>query len=201
MLNCKNKGYSMRLFFLALFTFSSSVVLAQENPYSKVDSIMRAYDTKIKSADNLYKVVNYIRNTFLEDSLRFRASFIWITENIAYDVKAYLKEDLAAGQLNYAVKNKKAICSGYTSLVKFFCGSLNIECETVVGYGRASKNKIVMNQSYLRSNHAWNSVKINGTWRLVDATWAAGAVDDSDEENLVFISGLKKYILIHLQKN
>ena len=147
---------------------------------------MRGYKEKIKSADELYKIVYYIRNTFQTDSIRLRASVIWITENIAYDVKAFQKEDPTAAQLSYVIKNKKAICGGYASLVKFFCNSFNIECETVIGYGRAGKNKIVMNQSYLRSNHAWNSVKINDTWRLIDATWAAGRVDDTDEKNLVF---------------
>ena len=200
----------MRLFCLSVFILLSTPCISQPNPYSKVDSLMREYSTKIKSADDLYKVVDYIRNTFSEDSLRFRAAFIWITDNIAYDVKAYQKEDPAAAQLNYAVKNRKAICSGYTSLVKFFCSAFNIECETVIGYGRASKNKIVMNQEYLRNNHAWNSVKINGTWRLADATWAAGGVDDRDEENLVFHKEFKeiyydtppeKLILNHFPQN
>jgi Transglutaminase-like superfamily len=176
----------MRLLFLSVLIFFAVSGLAQESPYAGVDSLMRGYNQKIKSADELYKVVYYIRNNFEADSLRLRASIIWITENIAYDVKAYEKEDPSAAQLIYVVKNKKAICSGYASLVKFFCNSFNIECEIVNGYGRAGKNKIVMNQTYLRSNHAWNSIKVNGTWRLVDATWAAGVVDDSDEDNLVY---------------
>lgn len=176
----------MRSFFLAVLLFLSVTSFCQQNPYAIVDSTMRAYKEKIKSADELYKVVYYIRNTFKADSLRLRASVIWITENIAYDVKAFQKEDPAAAQLSYAIKNKKAICSGYASLVKFFCNSFNIECETVHGYGRAGRSKIVMNQTYLRSNHAWNSVKINGEWRLIDATWAAGVVDDTDEENLIY---------------
>ncbi len=123
----------MRLFCLSVFILLSTPCISQSNPYSKVDSLMREYSTKIKSADDLYKVVDYIRNTFSEDSLRFRAAFIWITDNIAYDVKAYQKEDPAAAQLNYAVKNKKAICSGYTSLVKFFCSAFNmVACSSTV---------------------------------------------------------------------
>ena len=200
----------MRLFCLSVFILITTSCISQFSPYSRVDSLMRAYNKKIKSADDLYKVVDYIRNSFSEDSLRFRAAFIWITDNIAYDVKAFLKEDPAAAQLSYAVKNKKAICSGYAALVKFFCSAFNIECETVIGYGRANKNKIVMNQEYIRNNHAWNSVKINGSWRLVDATWAAGAVDDRDEENLVFHKGFteiyydtppEKLILNHFPQN
>ena len=176
----------MRLLVLSVLIFSAVSGVAQENPYARVDSLMRVYKEKIKSADELYKVIYYIRNNFEADSLRLRASIIWITENIAYDVKAFEKEDPSAAQLIYVIKNKKTICGGYASLVKFFCNSFNIECEIVNGYGRAGKNKIVMNQSYLRSNHAWNSIKINDTWRLVDATWAAGVVDDSDEDNLVY---------------
>jgi transglutaminase/protease-like cytokinesis protein 3 len=176
----------MRLFFLSVLIFFAVSGLAQGTPYERVDSLMRCYKEKIKSADDLYKVVYYIRSNFQADSLRLRASIIWITENIAYDVKTYKKEDPSAAQLIYVIKNKRAICGGYASLVNFFCNSFNIECEIVNGYGRAGKNKIVMNQSYLRSNHAWNSIKINGTWRLVDATWAAGVVDDSDEDNLVY---------------
>ena len=156
-----------------LFITLSLTGLAQENPYNKVDSLMRGYKEKIKSVDDLYKVVYYIRNTFNADSLRLRAAVIWITENIAYDIKAFQKEDPSAALLSYVIRNKKAICSGYASLVKFFCSSFNIDCEIVEGYGRTGKSKIVMNQSYLRSNHAWNSVKINNTWRLIDATWAA----------------------------
>lgn len=35
----------------------------------------------------------------------------------------------------------------------------------------------------LRSNHAWNAVKINNNWRLLDPTWAAGTVDDIDKDD------------------
>lgn len=49
-----------------------------------------------------------------------------------------------------------------------------------------------MNQSYLRNNHAWNAVRINGNCRLVDATWAAGGVAESDEDNIVFYKNFKE---------
>jgi len=144
----------MRVLFLSVLAFLAVSGLAQERPYARVDSLMRQYREKIKSADELYKVIYYIRNNFEVDSLRLRASIIWITENIAYDVKAFQKEDPSAAQLIYVIKYKKAICGGYASLVKFFCNSFNIECEIVNGYGRSGKSKIVMNQTYLRSNHA-----------------------------------------------
>lgn len=147
---------------------------------------MRAYKEKIRTADNLYKVIYFIRQSFAVDSLRLRASFIWITENIAYDVKAYQKEDPIAAQLNYVIANKKAICGGYAALLKFFCDAFNIENRVIEGYGRTGKRGIHIRQDKLRTNHAWNAVNINGVWRLMDATWAAGFVDDSDEDKLVY---------------
>lgn len=66
---------------------------AQNADYKNVDSVMRQYNEKIKSSDELYKVVYFIRNTFDADSLRLRASFIWITENISYDIAGFKKDD------------------------------------------------------------------------------------------------------------
>src|SRR5262249_35212157 len=33
-------------------------------------------------------------------------------------------------------------------------------------------------QEIAKSNHAWNAVRIDGHWHLVDATWGAGSVGD-----------------------
>ena len=167
-------------------------VSAQTQPYIKVDSIMRQYNEKVKSADELYKIVYFIRNTFDADSLRLRASFIWITENISYDIEAFKKDDSRASMLNYVAKNKKAICGGYASLLKFFCDAFNIESEIVYGLARTGKRGVNINRYNLRSNHAWNAVKINDNWRLIDATWAAGSTDDKDEENLKYYKDYKE---------
>lgn len=164
---------------LAFLCMAERSVHAQANPYAAVDSIMRACKLKIKSQDELYKLTYFIRTHFTEDSLRFRASFIWITENIAYDVKAYEEGDTKAGQLDYVILNKRAVCGGYAALLKYLCDAFSIPCEIIEGYGRARKQDLVMRQSKLVTNHAWNAVKINGTWRQADATWAAGGVDEN----------------------
>ena len=147
---------------------------------------MRQYKEKIRSSDELYKVVYFIRNTFDADSLRLRASFIWITENISYDVEGFEKEDPRSSMLNYVIKNKKAVCGGYAGLLKFFCDAFRIDCVIITGRARAGKRDVNISQSDLRSNHAWNAVKINNNWRLIDPTWAAGVVDETDENNLKF---------------
>ena len=175
---------------LILFLILINKAEAQNMSYGRVDIIMRNYKEKIKYSDDLYKLIYFIRTHFTEDSLRLRASFIWIAENIKYDVQAALKEDPSAAQLPYVIKNKKAICSGYTTLLKYFCDAFSIESQIVEGRARGGKRDINLVQSYSRSNHSWNTVRINNQWRLIDPTWAAGEVDDTDEDHPFFI---KKY--------
>jgi len=177
------------LFFLSLIGCKIS---AQTQSYVRVDGIMRQYDDKIKSADDLYKVVYFIRNTFNADSLRLSTSFIWITENINYDIEGFEKEDPRSSILSYVIKNKKAVCGGYAGLLKFFCDAFNIESEIVYGIARTGKKDINVSRYNLRSNHAWNAVKINNNWRLIDATGAAGTVDDTDEEKLKYYKDYKE---------
>jgi hypothetical protein len=154
--------------------------MAQHDPYARVDSLMRLYNWKIKDVNEIYRLTHYIRTNFDADSLRVRACFIWITHNIAYDVRAYNGSDLMAGSVDYALKKRKAVCSGYASLFKLLCDALDIECEIVTGYARGVGNSLVIHDKNIPSNHAWNAVKVNGTWRLLDATWAAGFVTEKN---------------------
>ena len=131
----------IRLYYVSILLFLSVSGDSQQKPYYRTDSLMRVYQERIKTADELYKVIYYIRTNFKEDSLKLRASFIWITENIAYDVKAFIKEDPIASQINYVIKNKKAVCGGYAALLKYFCDGFNIECEVVEGYARLVRIK------------------------------------------------------------
>ena len=176
----------MRFATILLLTFFIHSNASSQNAYERVDSVMRAYDKKVKSVEDLWSLSYYIRNTFTEDSLRLRAAFIWITENIAYDVEAFEKEDPRAAQIEYVLKNKKGICSGYANLLKFFCDSYKIENEIVHGRARGGKNDVYVANTRFRTNHAWNAVKVNGQWRLIDATWAAGIVSENEEDDPAF---------------
>jgi len=166
--------------------------IGQLDTYRNVDSVMRKYSEKIKSADELYKVVYFIRKSFSVDSIRLRACFIWVTENINYDMDGYKREDPRSSMLEYGVKNKKAICGGYANLMKFFCDAFNLESEIVSGYARTGKKDVSIGQSNLKANHAWNAVKVNGNWRLIDATWATGSVDETKEDDPKYYKDFKE---------
>jgi hypothetical protein len=53
---------------------------------------------------------------------------------------------------------------------------LDIECVIVSGYARGYGSSLFGAENPHSSNHAWNKVKIDGNWYLIDTTWDSGYV-------------------------
>lgn len=166
------KTIFLSLLFVSVFHFA----FAQSNPYRQVDSLMATYTKPVKNADGLRDLWYFIYRNVYTDSLRLRATVDWIAANIAYDLKLFQSGSEEAITLNDVVKRKKAVCGGYAALLKYMCDLFQIECEVVSGRARGFDRDVYMQQAKLIDNHAWNIVKINGTWRLLDPTWIAGSV-------------------------
>lgn len=54
------------------------------------------------------------------------------------------------------------VCEAYARMTKEICDAVGIECEYVIGYA---------DNGIERAGHAWNRVKINGTWYWTDTCW------------------------------
>lgn len=61
------------------------------------------------------------------------------------------------------LKEKKAVCEGYSKAFKYILDSLNIPNIIVCGTGNDGSGQI--------ESHAWNYVNLNGLWYAIDATW------------------------------
>lgn len=120
---------------------------------------------------------------FKQDTIK--SVFDWIANNIKYDVdklnetkkvsnsKFKNEEAYKKYLLEKVIKRKKGVCEDYALLFDAIIKKLGYESYIVSGYTKTDKGKI--NRSI---GHAWNAVKVNETWRLYDATWAAGYVKD-----------------------
>ncbi len=114
--------------------------------------------------------------------------FIWVADNIRYDVKKLNKlketpiakrqnqrsispEEHRAALINDALKNKKGVCEEYAAVFDALVKALGYEAYIVDGYTKKQNGNINR-----KIGHAWNAVKVNGTWKLYDATWGAGYV-------------------------
>lgn len=174
-----------QLFFL--FLFISSIGYGQD--FSKIDNLVKTYP-RYTSPENL---ANRISRDFKSDANKARAAFQWLTNNIRYNLEEYYKPKRII-QFRYsteeerqqklqAVKDKlvkdafltkMGVCEEYAQSFKKVADLLGIEAEVIKGYVRNSVYDI--GRIPTTTNHAWNVVKIDNRWVLLDATWAAGYV-------------------------
>ena len=84
----------------------------------------------------------------------------YIVENIEYD-STVSKANIY--NIYGALINREAVCEGYAKAFKYIMDKLNIPCLIACGVGLNSKGQT--------ESHAWNYVRVYGTWYAVDTTW------------------------------
>jgi len=132
--------------------------------FSKADSIalnLRCYETYT------YVEITHDLTKNLDTELeKHRAIFRWITDSIDYSFR-YRGSDP-----NLVIKKGIAVCAGYASLYKSMCDAADMQCIIVSGYTKTIPDDI--QRKIKKTDHAWNRIKIDDQWYLIDVTWAAG---------------------------
>jgi hypothetical protein len=126
-----------------------------------------------QTQDDLTSISQKITSNLSDDSLKIAAIYFWITSNISYDFrfKNRVESDTTLTQEPYnVVKTKKAICIGYAKLFKELCQLNNITAYIVEGIVKNGHGILEI------EGHAWNVVRLNENYYLLDATWGAGDV-------------------------
>lgn len=180
------------------FTFILFVVFSQKTfaqKYQHIEEIVKKYPTSIKKPERL---AHLIVQDFSSEEDKAVAAYIWIAQNIKYDVKEFKKitsgkkkppsftaknsAELEKKVQKYynekmlsALKKKKGVCDHYSLIYKAVAENAGLQIERVTGY---SKNDFRdLGKMPKKPDHAWNKVKVNNEWRYIDATWGAGFVD------------------------
>lgn len=168
------------ILFFSLSSFSQN--------FEKVDAIVINYPR----FSNVEDLANQIEKDFSSDADKSRAAFFWLAKNIRYNLREFYnprkrkytfsykseeektekiqahKDDLVAETF----RNQTGVCEEYAQSFKKICDVLNIEAEVLKGNVRTSIDEI--GKIPATTNHAWNAVKIDEKWIILDATWAAG---------------------------
>jgi len=190
----------VRFLLLILFPvslFSQSLAELKAFDYGRADSIALHFPKK------KYKSVTEIAVALTEglttEQEKFRVVFRWITDNIEYNKSA--QNVVEADKI---VRKNKAVCQGFSNLLKEMCNTVNIPCEVIAGYTKTEVKDI--NKALKKTDHAWNCVQLYGTWYLVDVTWATSKynvvshkyIKEFDEH--YFLTPSEKFILDHYPK-
>lgn len=151
----------------------STEKIAQQD-FEKIDRLAEKLNYSGESVSELASILEQNANTEAEKA---RIIYAWVTQHITYDVPAFLD---AVNNDNYpdvspqkVLRDRTTICSGYSNLYYALAEAMNLESAIVVGYAKGATPE---EDRFQDVNHAWNAVKIDGAWYLLDATWGAGSV-------------------------
>lgn len=111
-----------------------------------------------------------------------RAIFTWCHHNISYDAANFLAGTVPRGHTaEDTIRYGKGVCDGYSKVYHSIAERAGLECVIIQGHGKGynyapAPPGVVPPRD---SNHAWNAVRLDdGTWKLVDACWGAGHIDN-----------------------
>lgn len=179
------------------YLFSQTGIDIKNFDYHRADSI--ALNFPKKKFKTVSDVASVLTQDLTTEHEKFRAIFRWITDNIEYNKTAQNVADA-----DKVVRKNKAVCQGFSNLLKEMCTVVNIPCESITGY---TKTEIAdINRKLKKTDHAWNCVKLYGKWYLVDVTWATSKLNVVNRkfvkefDEYYYLTPPEKFILDHYPK-
>ncbi|MDX2195535.1 MAG: transglutaminase domain-containing protein [Cytophagales bacterium] len=184
---------------IIIILFALLTGLAANSQYTDIDTKAKALSKQdSKTVESLAQAISMIADT---DALKVRAIFVWMSGNISYDLSMFKSGNVRDQTPEGVLKRKTAVCQGYSELFKKLCILTGVPCEVVAGYSKGFGYR--QGRSFKNTDHAWNTVKINNQWMLLDATWGAGYLNENDdyvasftEEH--FLTAPHRFIIKHL---
>lgn len=106
----------------------------------------------------------YVCRPHRSDVQRLRAIFTWVGEKIAWD-------DDIDGEINVrrVVQVRRGSSREVAALVMEMCSAVGLQAEVVHGYLKSPGEQLDLD-SLSRPNHWWNTVLIDGEWRIMDCS-------------------------------
>ncbi len=126
----------------------------------------------------LPELVGYFKQKAKNERHLVRLFHDWITNNISYDVKAYMSGNHPSQDYERVLKYKTAICSGYSNLFDKMCEMARLKSDRISGYSRGYGFNLFDREDMNRQKHSWNAVQCDGQWYLLDLTWDAGFIEN-----------------------
>jgi len=166
--------FLLHLIFPALVNAAQSQTL--RSPFNVIDAYMR--HCPAASERSISDIAYYINRSARTDLEKARAVYVWMTDNVSYNDAGYNSGNTGDNSAENVLKTRVAVCAGFADLFTEIAVKTGIEAVTITGYAKGYGYS--EGDSFDDSNHAWNAVKIDGAWKIYDATWGqGGASEDS----------------------
>ncbi|MDB4949282.1 MAG: hypothetical protein JWM27_1931 [Gemmatimonadetes bacterium] len=146
---------------------------AAEFDYRAADSV--ALTSPEAAATSVETLARDLTRGLHTDREKIRAIYRWVTQNIAYDVEGMHSIARVMNQdPGTVLQRRRTLCDGYSFLVGSLARMAGMEAEFVEGKAKG----LGVDDGEMGGNHSWVAVKVDGEWRLIDATWGAGDIID-----------------------
>ncbi|MBL8684602.1 MAG: hypothetical protein JNK05_35835 [Myxococcales bacterium] len=116
-------------------------------------------------------VARYLASRITDPFELAKAVHDYVADRVAYDVPSYRAGRYPPQDANTVFRTRLSVCAGYAALFEVIARAAGLEVVTIVGRARGST------RDGMGEGHAWNAVRLENQWRLIDTTWDAGGVD------------------------
>lgn len=175
----------MRALLFILLLFQAAWARGPEGP-------LQVPDQYTQDANRL---ADYLTGTANTPRLKAERIYNWIANNINYDLYMYrAKGTFRDCSPATVLRRRQSVCAGYAGLFETMARRAGLEVQTVGGVGRSRYGSAA-------ESHAWNVVRLDGEWKLVDCTWGAGFVQQDlfhrSFSDFYFCSDPKEFLTTH----
>ena len=170
----------------------------EQKDYNKITK--RSQTAPDNDSFSTYFLAKYLTEPANTELTKVRSLYVWMANNITYDMKGFMENELPDYRPKAVLNSKIAVCEGYARLFNELCNEAGIRSEIIRGYSKGYGYK--EGDKFEVTNHAWNAVYIDSQWRFIDVTWAARKSNDSQMvrpfTNQYFLTPPAEFIQNHL---
>lgn len=128
---------------------------------------------------SIKSVAEYIEKNESDPYLRIKALHDYVINRVTYDLDVLSTGIRPSQDADTVFSTKKGVCEGYARLFSALGRAIGIEVVYIEGGIRKDLAPLevipltsrISDLNYDWTRHAWNAVKIEGNWQLVDTTW------------------------------
>lgn len=188
--------------------FLTMSVTKSEQLYTAIENKITPIVDAGSRADLIYTKAKEVLREIISDEMsdyeKVLSIFDWITYNTVYDYSGtsyrggynftqdccYYLEGVFLQRVSMPDNTQKgvAVCDGFSKAFSMLCNMEGIDCIRIVGTANTGSGS---------GGHAWNKVKVNGEYSIVDITWTElinGSKQYSNNKNTEYLS--HRYFLI-----
>ena len=170
-----SQGYTRPTSYEEAYTYRTDA------PYKSIQSLLKTKNVESLRTTNVNDYVNavidFINENGKNDFEKAKMVHDVTALLISYDAAGFWSGNIPEQDYANVLKRKTAVCEGYANVFYHFCSKLKLSCVVVHGYARGVGTSLIATENAGNSNHAWNMVKLDGAYYLVDCTWDSGYMD------------------------